>query len=79
MKFKAFIEFTRAIKSRNELNEFEKFCKTEKTLKQHFLGVKGRKFIFGFKEEIDRNLFFIEAENMMTKNGFITERVLEVI
>lgn len=79
MKYKAHIEFARSVKSRQELNDFEKYCRKESTLKKHFLGVVGRRFVFGFAKESDRNSFYFEAETMMAKNGLITERTKEYL
>jgi len=75
--YTAFIEFSRNVKSREELNAFEKYCKSEPTLKRHFVGTKGRKFIFGYAQKKERDSFYYEAEKMLKEHGLITQRVTD--
>ena len=57
MERSVFIEFSRAVKSRAELVEFEKFCKTHPTTKRHFTHVEGRKFYFKFPNKKEADIF----------------------
>jgi len=73
-----YIEFSRAVKSRAELVEFEKFCKTHPTTKRHFTHVEGRKFYFQFPNKKEASIFLDEAQKMIESKGMITERVYAI-
>ena len=73
-----YIEFSRAVKSRAELVEFEKFCKTHPTTKRHFTHVEGRKFYFQFPNKKEADIFLDEAQKMIESKGMITERVYAI-
>ena len=73
-----YIEFSRAVKSRAELVEFEKFCKTHPTTKRHFTDVEGRKFYFQFPNKKEVSFFLDEAQKMIESKGMITERVYAI-
>lgn len=73
-----YIEFSRAVKSRAELGEFEKFCKTHPTTKRHFTHVEGRKFYFQFPNKKEADIFLDESQKMIESKGMITERVYAI-
>lgn len=73
-----YIEFSRAVKSRAELFEFEKFCKTHPTTKRHFTHVEGRKFYFQFSNKKEADIFLDESQKMIESKGMITERVYAI-
>lgn len=73
-----YIEFSRAVKSRAELVEFEKYCKTHPSTKRHFTHVEGRKFYFQFPKKKEADIFLDEAQKMIESKGMITERVYAI-
>ena len=70
-----YIEFARAVKSRAELVDFEKYCKTHPSTRRHFSRVEGRKFYFEFPTKADADIFLNESQKMIEKNGMKTERI----
>lgn len=75
-EFETYIEFARSQKSRQQLKDFEKYCRHQAILRKSFRRVVGRKFVFAFPTAADRDEFQRELAEMLRTNGAIAQRTV---
>ena len=74
-KYTAWVEFARSLSNRDQLKDFDR--ESRKKGGKSYLGMKGRKFYFGFNDTEEREIFIRQLENSLTKYRYRTERVIE--
>ena len=71
----ATLEYTRSMKSREEINNLHKVFSRQRDLKASYKGLNGRKFVFVFATRQKAVEFLQEMEKSFYKHGERTVRV----